>query len=77
MPDTSQLNDNFKHLQIKELHPTFAAEVSGVDFTNPIPNDVFDEILAASAKVVTISDHPFRPTLTSISMVLSCSAPLK
>jgi alpha-ketoglutarate-dependent 2,4-dichlorophenoxyacetate dioxygenase len=41
----------FKTLKIKELHPTFAAEIEGVDFSKPIPDDVFNEILAASAKV--------------------------
>lgn len=42
----------FKTLRFKELHPTFAAEIEGVDFSAPIPDDVFNEILAASAKVV-------------------------
>lgn len=41
----------FDTLKIKELHPTFGAEVEGVDFSKPIPDDVFEEILAASAKV--------------------------
>lgn len=41
----------FKTLQIKKLHPTFAAEIEGVDFSKPISDDVFREILAASAKV--------------------------
>ena len=41
-----------KTLQIKKLHPTFAAEIEGVDFSKPIPDDVFNEILAASAKVI-------------------------
>lgn len=42
---------DFKTLKINELHPTFAAEIEGVDFSKPIPDDVFNEILAASAKV--------------------------
>lgn len=41
----------FKTLKCKPLHPTFAAEIEGVDFTKPISDEVFDEILAASAKV--------------------------
>lgn len=45
------LKPEFSKIQIKELHPTFVAEVEGVDFTQPIPDDVFEEILAASAKV--------------------------
>ena len=31
-------------LQVKPLHPTFAAELSGVDFTKPVPPDVAAEI---------------------------------
>jgi hypothetical protein len=42
---------NFKTLSIKELHPTFGAEVSGVDFSQNIPDDVFEEILKAMAQV--------------------------
>lgn len=45
------LKPEFSKLQITELHPTFVAEIEGVDFTQPIPDDVFAEILAASAKV--------------------------
>jgi len=41
---------NFKTLSIKELHPTFGAEVSGVDFSQNIPDDVFEEILKAMAQ---------------------------
>ena len=48
-PDTE-----FKTLKFKKLHPTFAAEVGGVDFSAPIPDDVFQEILAASAKVASL-----------------------
>jgi hypothetical protein len=41
----------FSKLKVTELHPTFGAEIEGVDFSHPIPDDVFEEILAASAKV--------------------------
>ena len=51
MPGFVRPDREFKHLTIKELHPTFAAEIGGVDFSKEIPDDVFDEILAASAKV--------------------------
>ncbi|KAF6824375.1 alpha-ketoglutarate-dependent 2 [Colletotrichum plurivorum] len=37
-------------LILTPLHPTFAAEVRGVDFTKPIPDDVFEEIQAAITK---------------------------
>ena len=39
----------FKHLQIKELHPTFAAEASGIDLAHA-SEEQFQEILAAMAK---------------------------
>ncbi|KAF7186640.1 Alpha-ketoglutarate-dependent 2,4-dichlorophenoxyacetate dioxygenase [Pseudocercospora fuligena] len=37
-------------LAITELHPSFAAEVRGIDFSKDIPDDTFAEILAAIAK---------------------------
>jgi hypothetical protein len=40
----------FSKLEVTELHPTFGAEIEGVDFSQPIPDEVFKEILAASAK---------------------------
>ncbi|CAG8979496.1 hypothetical protein HYALB_00011900, partial [Hymenoscyphus albidus] len=40
----------FQHIQIKKLHPTFGAEVSGVDFSKEIPSEIFDEILEALIK---------------------------
>jgi hypothetical protein len=42
---------HFEHIRIKEIGPTFAAEVEGVDFSQEIPQEVFDEILKAIAKV--------------------------
>ena len=42
--------DELKTLTVKELHPTFAAEVSGVNFQN-LSEEQFQEILAAMAKV--------------------------
>jgi alpha-ketoglutarate-dependent 2,4-dichlorophenoxyacetate dioxygenase len=41
----------FKTLQITKLHPTFGAEVHGVDFSRPVSDDVLQEITAAMAKV--------------------------
>lgn len=42
----------FQHITVKELHPTFVAEISGVDFSaDKIPDDIFQEILAAVNKV--------------------------
>lgn len=40
----------FKTLTIKKLHPTFGAEVEGVDFQN-LSDEQFNEIFAAMAKV--------------------------
>ena len=40
----------FKTIHVKELHPTFGAEVEGVDFPNP-SEEQFRELLAAMAKV--------------------------
>lgn len=44
-------DQGFKHIIIKEIHPTFAAEVRGVDFSSPVADDVFAEILSAITKV--------------------------
>ena len=41
------INEVFKHITVKEIHPTFAAEVRGISFSSPIADDVFAEILAA------------------------------
>lgn len=41
----------FQHVVAKELHPTFGAEISGVDFAKPLADVVLIEILAAIAKV--------------------------
>ncbi len=43
--------EEFKHIQAKPLHPTFGAEVSGVDFSQPVPDDVFQELWQAVNKV--------------------------
>ena len=53
MPGVSRIDDpkDFRHIRIKELHPTFGAEIEGVDLAQDIPDDFFTEILAASAKV--------------------------
>ena len=44
-------NTEYHHIQLKKLAPTFAAEVSGVDFSEPIDKDVFDEIHRAIVDV--------------------------
>jgi alpha-ketoglutarate-dependent 2,4-dichlorophenoxyacetate dioxygenase len=42
---------DFNLIQVKELHPTFGAEVHGVDFSRPVPEDVFQELWKAVNKV--------------------------
>ena len=52
MPHTTSDDDNdLQHIQVKELHPTFGAEVHGVDFSKPVPEDVFSEIYKTITKV--------------------------
>lgn len=40
----------FKTITVKQLHPTFGAEIQGVDFDN-VSDEQFDEVKAALAKV--------------------------
>lgn len=47
---------SFKHITVKSLHPTFGAEISGVDFSKPVADEVFDEIRAAARKVSLHTD---------------------
>jgi hypothetical protein len=55
MPHAASDDDNdFKHIQVKELHPTFGAEVHSVDFSKPVPEDVFSEIYKTITKVSVI-----------------------
>lgn len=41
----------FPHLQVKELHPTFAAEITGLKLTEPLSDEIFQEIINVVAKV--------------------------
>lgn len=38
---------NFKHITVTPLHPTFGAEVRGIDFSKEVDEDVFAEVLHA------------------------------
>ena len=52
MPHAKDGRDiDFKLIQVKELHPTFGAEVQGVDFSKAVGQDVFSEIHKAITKV--------------------------
>ncbi|KAL4893145.1 hypothetical protein BDV59DRAFT_202122 [Aspergillus ambiguus] len=41
---------DFSIISIKPLHPTFAAEISGVDFSSPLSDETFKEIHQAVTK---------------------------
>jgi alpha-ketoglutarate-dependent 2,4-dichlorophenoxyacetate dioxygenase len=43
--------ENFKYIQVLPIHPTFGAEVSGIDFSKPIPDGQFNELLVAATQV--------------------------
>ena len=43
------------NITIKPLHPTFGAELGGVDFSKPLLDETFAEIEAAIAKVLSTS----------------------
>ena len=47
----NQSSTEFKDIKIKKLHSTFGAEISGVDFSSPVSDEIFNEILAAVANV--------------------------
>ncbi|KAJ5104177.1 alpha-ketoglutarate-dependent 2-4-dichlorophenoxyacetate dioxygenase [Penicillium argentinense] len=49
MPGISQTSE-FSHITLTELHPTLGAELSGVYFSQPVAEDLFQEILAAITK---------------------------
>lgn len=75
MPGIVTQDGPFKTITIKELHPTFGAEISGCDFEN-MTDEQFAEIKAAMAKVM----HPSYSLMnrlsdfTSSSMASSSSA---
>ena len=51
MPVLPTSTSTFSHITVSKLHPTFGAEISGVDFTRPVEEEVFAEILTAIAQV--------------------------
>lgn len=56
---------------INELHPTFAAEIRGIDFSKEITPDVFNQVYEAITKVrlKTINSIITRLSLRACSMV--------
>ena len=43
----------YSSIQVTPLAPTFGAEISGVDFTESVPSNVFAEIRKAITQVCT------------------------
>jgi alpha-ketoglutarate-dependent 2,4-dichlorophenoxyacetate dioxygenase len=41
----------FSHISVNPLHPTFGAEIGGVDFSSPLSDAVFNDIYEAVTKV--------------------------
>lgn len=50
MPGLIQEEQNAQKFNIKQLHPTFGAEITDVNLTN-VSDETFQQILAAMAKV--------------------------
>lgn len=44
----------YQHIELKKLAPTFGAEITGVDFSNPVEQEVFEEIHRAIVDVSQI-----------------------
>lgn len=64
---------SFETITVKELHPTFAAEVQGVNFKD-LSDKQFDEVVAALAKVCPSVLPLFGLLLSPNSMVSAFSA---
>ncbi|OQV08497.1 hypothetical protein CLAIMM_12760 [Cladophialophora immunda] len=46
----AQPESRFQNIIVKKLHPTFAAQISGVDFSQSLSDETFDEVLRAVTK---------------------------
>lgn len=44
----------YQYITVKKLHPTVGAEVSGIDFSKPVPPEVFQEVHQAITEVSLI-----------------------
>ena len=47
----TMVNATSNQVQVKEIHPTFGCELSGVDWSKPIPPEVAAEIVKIANKV--------------------------
>lgn len=61
---------SFRLIEVTELHPTFGAEIVGIDFSQPVCNEIFKEVLAAITKVRS----PIHASFTSIEHLPMSSA---
>lgn len=68
---------SYKHITVKSLHPTFGAEIGGVDFSKPVADEIFDEIRAAARKVGWNSDFLSHLTTLDTAEALGgyCASP--
>lgn len=41
----------YSRIAVRKLHPTFGAEISGIDFSQPVDNETFHEVLQAISQV--------------------------
>jgi alpha-ketoglutarate-dependent 2,4-dichlorophenoxyacetate dioxygenase len=53
MPGLLQSSEDFdfKTFQVQKLHQTFGAQINGVDFSFPVSDEMFNEILRATNQV--------------------------
>lgn len=65
----------FSHISVKKLHPIFAAEISGVDFSSPLTDEVFREIFHAVTEVSSLSKLYFLTGTDQTITVRSCRLP--
>lgn len=54
---------DYRFITTTQLAPTFGAEVSGVDFSDAVPAEVFAEIKDAIGKVSTTKSYSHLPAL--------------
>lgn len=62
----------FSHISAKPLHPTLGAEISGVDFSSPVSEKVFEEIHQAITKVYFRSQYTCLLITTGVQQLRTC-----
>ena len=50
MPGRFQ-ESRYNHIAVEQLHPTFGAEISGIEFSQPVDDETFQEVLQAISQV--------------------------